>query len=810
MTAGRRSPGRRKGGTDAPRLPFAAGPGGAPRGPGGPTGSGGPTGPGGPGGRGGPPAGAVDVERQSLASFAEKAYLDYSMYVILDRALPHLADGLKPVQRRIVYAMSELALSANAKFKKSARTVGDVIGKYHPHGDVACYEAMVLMAQPFSVRYPLVDGQGNWGSQDDPKSFAAMRYTEARLTPFAQALLSELGQGTVDWGPNFDGTLEEPKLLPARLPHVLLNGASGIAVGMATDIPPHNAREVAEACMLLLDDRRVPDERLWEALPGPDFPTEAEIITPRAELRKIYETGAGSLRMRAVWERDGTDVVVTALPFQVSGSKVLAQIAAQMEAKKLPMVEDLRDESDHENPTRLVITPRSNRVDAEVLMSHLFASTELERSYRVNLTVIGLDGRPFLAGVRRLLADWLTFRIETVRRRLRFRYEKVLGRLHLLDGFLIAFLNIDEVIRIIRTEEEPKPRLMERFRLTDTQAEAILELKLRHLARLEEMKIRGEQEELRRERDALEKLLSSETRLRRRVREELVADARELGDARRSPLREREAARAFDEAALVPVEPVTVVLSERGWVRAAKGHDVDPRELPYKAGDAFLQAARGRSSQLAVFLDSTGRSYALPAHALPSARGHGEPLSSQLAPPAGASFAGMMLGADDDLYLLATSAGYGFVAPLGDLITRNRAGKAAISVSPGSRVLPPQPVRDRERDRVAAVTSGGRLLVFPLRDLPQLARGKGVRIVGLHAGGRGDAAGAGEHLVAVAVLAPGAHLKVHAGRQHRHLKPAELAPFEGERARRGATLPRGFRAVTGLEVEALPLLESGA
>jgi topoisomerase-4 subunit A len=789
VAAGRRSSGSRKGGTDAPRLPFAAGSRDSrgPRGPQGPTGAVAPV-----------TAVTADVERQSLASFAEKAYLDYSMYVILDRALPHLADGLKPVQRRIVYAMSELALSSNAKFKKSARTVGDVIGKYHPHGDAACYEAMVLMAQPFSVRYPLVDGQGNWGSQDDPKSFAAMRYTEARLTPFAQALLSELGQGTVDWGPNFDGTLEEPKRLPARLPHVLLNGASGIAVGMATDIPPHNAREVADACMLLLDDRRVADERLWEVLPGPDFPTEAEIITPRAELRKIYETGAGSLRLRAVWERDGADIVVTALPFQVSGSKVLTQIAGQMQAKKLPMVEDLRDESDHENPTRLVITPRSNRVDAEALMSHLFATTELERSYRVNLTVIGLDGRPCLASLRRLLADWLTFRIETVRRRLRFRYEKVLGRLHLLDGFLIAFLNIDEVIRTIRTAEEPKPRLMERFRLTETQAEAILELKLRHLARLEEMKIRGEQEELRRERDTLEKILSSETRLRRLVREELAADASEFGDARRSPLVEREGARAFDEAALVPVEPVTVVLSEKGWVRAAKGHDLDPRELPYKAGDAFLQAVHGKSSQLVVFLDSTGRTYALPAHTLPSARGHGEPLSSQLAPPAGASFAGMMLGADDDLYLLATSAGYGFVAALRDLIARNRAGKAAITVSPGAQVLTPQPVHDRERARVAAVTGGGRLLLFPLRDLPLLARGKGVRLIGLHAG---------EQLAAVAVLAAGAHLKVHAGRQHRHFKPAELAPFEGERARRGAVLPRGFRAVTGLEVDPIPPLD---
>jgi topoisomerase-4 subunit A len=778
-----RAPRRRRGlaAADAPRLPFAAGP----------QGPGDPHGPAGPGG----PAGPADVERQSLASFTEKAYLDYSMYVILDRALPHLADGLKPVQRRIVYAMSELALSANAKFKKSARTVGDVIGKYHPHGDAACYEAMVLMAQPFSVRYPLVDGQGNWGSQDEPKSFAAMRYTEARLTPFAQALLSELGQGTVDWGANFDGTMEEPKLLPARLPHVLLNGASGIAVGMATDIPPHNAGEVAAACMLLLDDRRVPDERLWEALPGPDFPTEAEIVTPRAEIQKIYQTGTGSLRLRAVWEVDGGDIVVTALPFQVSGSKLLAQIAAQMQAKKLPMVEDLRDESDHENPTRLVITPRSNRVDAQALMAHLFATTELERSYRVNLTVIGLDGRPCLANLRRLLTDWLTFRIETVRRRLRFRYDKVLGRLHLLDGFLIAFLNLDEVIRIIRTEDEPKPRLMERFRLTDTQAEAILELKLRHLARLEEMKIRGEQEELRKERDALEKLLSSETRLRRRVRDELAADAAEFGDARRSPLVEREGARAFDEAALVPVEPVTVVLSEKGWVRAAKGHDLDPRDLPYKAGDAFLLAARGKSSQLAVFLDSTGRSYALPAHALPSARGHGEPLSSQLAPPAGASFVGLMLGGlaeDSGLYLLlATSAGHGFVVALADLIARNRAGKAVLSVPAGAHVLPPQAVHDRKSVRVAAVTSSGRLLVFPLGELPLLARGKGVRIMGLRAG---------EHLAAVAALPAGAHLKVHAGKHFRNFKPAELAPFEGERARRGAALPRGFKGVTGLEV----------
>jgi topoisomerase-4 subunit A len=735
----------------------------------------------------------VDSEKLPLAVFTEKAYLDYSMYVVLDRALPHVADGLKPVQRRIVYSMSELGLSAAAKFKKSARTVGDVLGKFHPHGDAACYEAMVLLAQPFSSRYPLIDGQGNWGSQDDPKSFAAMRYTEARLTRFAQLLLSELGQGTVDWGPNFDGTLEEPKLLPARLPHVLLNGASGIAVGMATDIPPHNVAEVAAACLRLLDDPKATEEELADLLPGPDFPTEAEIITPRAELRKIYETGLGSVRLRAVWERDDGDVIVTALPYQVSGAKVLGQIAAQMQAKKLPMVEDLRDESDHENPTRLVITPRSNRVDLDELMAHLFATTDLERSYRVNLNAIGLDGRPHLYTLRGLLAEWLRFRTETLRRRLQFRYDKVLARLHVLHGYLAAYLNLDEVIRIIREEEEPKPVLMRRFRLTDVQAEAILELKLRHIARLEEMKIRGEQDELARERDALEKTLSSEARLRRRVREEIARDAEEFGDPRRSPIVEREAARALDEAALVPTEPVTVVLSEKGWVRSAKGHELDPRELPFKAGDGFLQAARGRSNQVALFLDSTGRAYALPAHGLPSARGHGEPLSSQLQPPAGASFAGVMMGDEEDRVLLATSLGYGFVVTLKDLASRNRAGKAVVNVGAAARLLLPQPVADPEADLVAAATDSGRLLVFPAAELPLLPRGKGVRILNVHAG-------QGESLVAAVALPPGAHLRVHAGKRFLNLKPSELEAYRGQRAQRGLKLPRGFQSVAALEV----------
>ena len=738
----------------------------------------------------------VDSEKLPLAVFTEKAYLDYSMYVVLDRALPHVGDGLKPVQRRIVYAMSELGISAAAKFKKSARTVGDVLGKFHPHGDAACYEAMVLMAQPFSARYPLVDGQGNWGSQDDPKSFAAMRYTEARLTRFAQVLLAELGQGTVDWGPNFDGTLEEPKLLPARLPHVLLNGASGIAVGMATDIPPHNVLEVAAACLRLLDNPKATDEELADLLPGPDFPTEAEIVTPRAELRKIYETGLGSVRLRAVWEREEGDVVVTALPYQVSGAKVLAQIAAQMQAKKLPMVEDLRDESDHENPTRLVITPRSNRVDLDELMAHLFATTDLERGYRVNLNAIGLDGRPHLYTLRGLLAEWLRFRTETLRRRLQFRYDRVLARLHVLHGYLAAYLNLDEVIRIIREEEEPKPELMRRFRLSDVQAEAILELKLRHIARLEEMKIRGEQDALEKERDGLEKTLSSEARLRRRVREEIEKDAQEFGDPRRSPIVEREAARALDEAALVPTEPVTVVLSEKGWVRAAKGHEIDPQELPWKAGDGFLQAARGRSNQAALFLDSTGRAYALPAHGLPSARGHGEPLSSQLQPPPGASFAGVLMGGEEDRALLATSAGYGFVVQLKDLASRNRAGKAVVNVGAGARVLPPQlvaPVSDAEGDLVAAATDSGRLLVFPLSELPLLPRGKGVKILNVHAG-------QGESLLAVVALPEGAHLRVHSGKRYLNLKPSELDAYRGQRAQRGLKLPRGFQSVAALEV----------
>ena len=737
------------------------------------------------------------IERLPLRTFTEKAYLEYSMYVILDRALPHVGDGLKPVQRRIVYAMSELGLAAASKHKKSARTVGDVIGKFHPHGDSACYEALVLMAQPFSYRYPLVDGQGNFGSPDDPKSFAAMRYTESKLTRYAEVLLSELGEGTVEWTPNFDGTLEEPALLPARLPNVLLNGATGIAVGMATDIPPHNLREVAAACVRLLEEPKATLAQLLEHVQGPDFPTGAEIITSRDDLAKIYETGNGTFRARARYEMEESEIVVTELPYQVSGSKVLEQIAAQMRAKKLPMVEDLRDESDHEHPTRLIITPRSNRVDTEQVMAHLFATTDLERSYRVNMNVIARDGRPRVMGLRPLLEEWLAFRTDTVTRRLTHRLQKVEARLHILDGLLVAYLNLDEVIRIVRYEDEPKAALIARFALSEAQAEAILETKLRHLAKLEEMKIRGEQEKLAAERDELQKILASKARLKRLVRDEIIADAEKYGDDRRSRFVERAAAQAIAETELVASEPVTVVLSRSGWVRAAKGHDIDPRSLSYKTGDEFRTAARGRSTQQAVFLDSTGRAYSLPAHALPSARGQGEPLSGRLDPPDGATFAGVLIGDPEDRWVLASGAGYGFVVKLGELHSRNRAGKAILKVPEGSTVLAPVPVPGGDEVMLAAVNSDGRLLTFPVAELPELPRGKGNKIFGIPAK---KAATGEESLLAIAAVAPGQSLRILSGERHMGLSYRELAEYRGERGQRGGVLPRGWRKVDGLEV----------
>ncbi|GAB1042910.1 DNA topoisomerase IV subunit A [Shewanella algae] len=737
------------------------------------------------------------VEQMPLRRFTEEAYLNYSMYVIMDRALPHIGDGLKPVQRRIVYAMSELGLSAAAKYKKSARTVGDVLGKYHPHGDSACYEAMVLMAQPFTYRYPLVDGQGNWGAPDDPKSFAAMRYTEARLSKFSEVLLSELGQGTVDWGVNFDGTLKEPVVLPARLPHILLNGITGIAVGMATDIPPHNARELANACIELLDNPKADLPRLMEFVPGPDYPTAAEIITPSAEIAKVYESGRGSIKARAVYTVENGEVVITALPHQASSSKILEQLAAQMQAKKLPMVTDLRDESDHESPVRLVIVPRSNRVDIEQLMAHLFATTDLEKSYRVNLNVLGLDGRPQVKGLKQLLSEWLEFRIHTVRRRLEFRLDKVLARLHILEALMIAFLNIDEVIEIIRFHDEPKAELMRRFGLTDKQAEAILDLKLRHLAKLEEMKIRGEQDELEAEREKLQQLLSSERRLKTLIKKELQADAETYGDDRRSPLVVRSESRALSEQELVPTEPVTVVLSEKGWVRCAKGHDIDAAGLSYKAGDSFLCAAAGRSNQQSVFIDSAGRAFATDTHTLPSARSQGEPITTRFNLAPGESMEHVLLGDDDNCFLLASDAGYGFICAFKDMVSRNKAGKALLTLPANAKALTPRKLDKSRPSSILAITNEGRMLMFSMEALPQLAKGKGNKIIGIPS----ERAKNREELVTHLYLVPeGANVTLWAGKRKLTLKSSDLEHYRGERGRRGAKLPRGLQRVDSVEV----------
>ncbi|ABD79662.1 DNA topoisomerase IV subunit A [Saccharophagus degradans] len=739
-----------------------------------------------------------DAEEQiPLKQFSEKAYLDYSMYVILDRALPHVGDGLKPVQRRIVYAMSELGLKSTAKYKKSARTVGDVIGKFHPHGDSASYEAMVIMAQPFSFRYPLVDGQGNWGSQDDPKSFAAMRYTESRLAAFSDVLLAELGQGTVDWQPNFDGTLDEPKVLPAKVPTVLLNGTTGIAVGMATDIPPHNLRELVNATIHLLENPNATVPELCEHLLGPDMPTEAEIISPREDIIKMYETGKGSLKMRAIWTKEGNDAVITALPHQVSGAKILEQIAAQMQAKKLPMVADLRDESDHENPTRLVIVPRSNRIDIDGVMNHLFATTDLERNYRVNLNMIGINGRPGVRSLDKILGDWLSFRMVTVRRRLQHRLDWVNRRLHLLDAALIAFLNLDEVIEIVRTEDKPREVLMQRFDLTEEQANYILDTRLRQLARLEEMKIRGEQDELQKERDTIEKTLGSARMMKTLIKKDMLQVLKEHGDERRSPIVTREESQAFSEDQLLTSEPVTVVLSEKGWIRSAKGHEMDPASLSYKAGDEFKFASRGKSNQSVILIDSTGRSYALAAHTLPSARGQGEPVTGRLNPPSGATIEGMLMGSEDQRVLLASDAGYGFVGKLGDLVSKNKAGKAALTLPKGAEVLPPTVIEDLDNTWLAAFSNEGRLLVFKVTELPELARGKGNKIINIPSA---RVQNREEFVIALAVVQASDTLKVVSGKRHLNLKFKDLEHYIGERGRRGNKLPRGFQKVDAVEL----------
>ena len=736
------------------------------------------------------------LEKQSISQFSEKAYLDYSMYVILDRALPHIGDGLKPVQRRIIYAMSELGLSAAAKYKKSARTVGDVIGKFHPHGDSAAYEAMVLLSQSFTTRYPLIDGQGNWGSLDDPKSFAAMRYTECRLSPYAKSLLEELGQGTVDWTSNFDGTLLEPSVLPARLPNLLLNGATGIAVGMATDIPPHNINEVVKACIKILEEPKVSLEDLYKIIPGPDYPTEAEIISPEEELREIYSTGRGSVKMRATYEVEDGEIVILALPHQTSSSKILEQIASQMEAKKLPMIIDLRDESDEESPTRLVLVPKSNRVDKEAVMNHLFATTDLQKNYRVNMNLIGLNGKPQTRDIKLVLKEWLSFRTQTVTRRLQYRLDWVLDRLHILEGLLVVFINIDEVISIIRNEDEPKKVLQKKFKLSVIQVDAILEIRLRQLAKLEEIKIKEEQGSLDSERKDLEKLLGSKTRLKTLIKKELKADAEVYGDERNSPIVYREEATAFDETELISSDPVTVILSERGWVRAAKGHDIEPESLNYREGDTFFASAKGRNNQNAVFLDSKGKAYTLPCHSLPSARSQGEPLSGRLNAESGETFAGVISGPVESQVVLASSSGYGFVANLGDLQTKNKSGKAALRVQEGAQVLIPRAV-ENEQDVLAAITNQGRMLVFPLTELPKLARGKGNKIIGIP---KASFESGEDFLQEVAVLGEGRELRLLSGKRHFTIKSKDLENFVGNRGRRGNFLPKGFRKVDGIEV----------
>ena len=734
------------------------------------------------------------IEQMPLRTFTERAYLNYSMYVIMDRALPFIGDGLKPVQRRIVYAMSELGLNATAKYKKSARTVGDVLGKFHPHGDSACYEAMVLMAQPFSYRYPLVDGQGNWGAPDDPKSFAAMRYTESRLSKISEILLSELGQGTVDYQPNFDGTLAEPQYLPARLPHILLNGTTGIAVGMATDIPPHNINEIADAAVMLLDNPKAGLGDVLEVVQGPDFPTEAEIISPKSEIRKIYEQGRGSIKMRATWKKEDGEIIISALPHQSSPSKVIAQIAEQMTAKKLPMLEDIRDEADHENPIRIVLVPRSNRVDTDALMAHLFATTDLEKSYRVNMNMIGLDHKPAIKGLLEILNEWLTFRRTTVTRRLQYRLDKVLSRLHILEGLMIAFLNIDEVIEIIRHEDDPKAELMARFNLSDEQADAILNLRLRHLAKLEENQLKAEQDELEKERLNLEAILGSERRLNTLIKKEIQEDAKKYASPRMSQLVEREEAKMISESDMTPAEPVTVILSEMGWVRCAKGHDIDPKSLSYKAGDNYRAHACGKSNQAVVFIDSTGRSYALDPLSLPSARSQGEPLTGKLNLPAGATIEYVVMASEQQELLMASDAGYGFICKFEDLIARNKAGKALISLPENAKVMEPKTLANATA-LVVAMTSAGRMLIFPAKDLPALSKGKGNKIVTIPAV---NAKERSELLVKLLLISDQASLEFHSGKRKIVLKPEDLQKFRAERGRKGSTLPRGLH--TNVEI----------
>ncbi|OOS25853.1 DNA topoisomerase IV subunit A [Moraxella porci DSM 25326] len=729
------------------------------------------------------------IDTRSVSDFTEYAYLNYAMYVIMDRALPHIADGLKPVQRRIVYAMSELGLKHTAKPKKSARTVGDVLGKYHPHGDIACYEAMVLMAQPFSYRYPLISGQGNWGSPDDPKSFAAMRYTEAKMSQYANTLLAELEQGTVDWQDNFDGSLTEPVTLPARLPNILLNGTTGIAVGMATDIPPHNLNEVVKACIRLLKNPDLSVKQLAQSIPAPDLPTTAEIITPKDELINMYETGRGSYKMRATYHIDPNQknlVVIDALPYQVSGNKIIEQIAKLMNDKKLPWVVDANDESDNTNPCRIVIELKKGKLDIDKIMSHLFANTDLETSFRVNMNMIGVNGKPEVKNLKTILSEWLSVRRNVVIRRLNHRLDKIDKRLHILAGLLIAYLNIDEVIRIIREEDDPKLELMNRYGLSDIQADAILDIKLRQLAKLEEIELNAERDRLEAERAVIAEQLANPDALTALLIDELTADAKEHGDERRSPVVERNEATSLKATELISAEPVTVVISQAGWIRLAKGHGTDPSEMNYRAGDGYLTHALGKSTERLILLDNTGRSYGLDTVNLPSARGQGDPITSLLNLASGSKIEQLLFNTPHNI-IMASSTGYGFVNSINNLDTAQKAGKTSINLGDGT--LLPVALIDEADTLVAVSVSNGNLLIFPLDDLPQLAKGKGNKLVNL----KGD-----ETITAITSLSAADSLVISAGKRTLTLKPNDIANYTGKRAGRGAALPKGFGKVNAM------------
>ena len=731
------------------------------------------------------------IETIKLKDYAEDSYLNYSMYVILDRALPNIGDGMKPVQRRILYAMSELGLNAGAKFKKSARTVGDVIGKFHPHGDSAAYEAMVLMAQSFSFRYPLVDGQGNWGTQDDPKSFAAMRYTESRLTAFANLLLDELKLGTVAWQPNFDGSLLEPTILPSKVPNILLNGTTGIAVGMATDIPSHNISEVIDACCHILENPKSTTKELMKHVKGPDFTNKSKIIASKEELFEIYDTGRGAFKMQANWTKEGNDIIVNALPHQASGSKILEQIADQMAKKKIPMIVDLRDEGDHKEPIRLVISLKSNRVDAEEVMSHLFATTDLQKNYRANINLIDRSGSPRVFSLKELVSEWLKFRLDTTLKKLKHRLDLVNDRIHILEGLLIVYIELDTVIKIIRQSENPKKDLIKAFKISEPQANAILEIKLRQLARLEQIKLETERKDLLDEKQDLDKIVSSKARLKTYVKRELKQIKDEFGDERYSEIIEYSESKAFSQEEILSAEPVTVVLSQAGWIRSAKGHDINPETLAFRGEDALKHFANGRNNQMANFFDSTGKVFSIAAHTLPSARGMGEPITGRISAESGVSFQGVIIGTDDQSFVISNTSGYGFISEIRNIVSTKKTGKNFIKIPHEAGLIPPILIKDHHT-HLASISSLGRMLVFEINELPNLAKGKGNKIMNIP---KPKFLAGEESMSHICLVGKTSSLQIHSGKRHMNLKLKDCENYISSRAKRGLMLPQGYRKV---------------